>query len=106
MNLDDRLSQLVRDAIMPMLAEHLDGLEDRLVERLAAEVQRSAEPPKRPELLTSKDVAGILKVDPRTLQRMVSAEKFPASIKISPARSRWRRSDVDAWLAQRGGESG
>ena len=106
MNLDDRLSQLVRDALAPMLAERFEHLEERLAERLAGVVQSQPAPSSPPPLLTQKEVACHLKVAPRTVQRMVSAGKFPPSIPISPGCPRWRKSDVDTWIAQRGGESG
>ncbi len=100
MNLDDRLSQLVRDALAPMLAERLDHLEESLVQKLAGVVEDKPVP--SPPLLTQKDVACYLGIGPRTVQRMVSAGEFPPPIPISSGRSRWRQSDVDAWLDRRG----
>lgn len=100
MNLD--LSQIVRDVLEPMLAEHLNHLEERLVERVAGVVESHlACQTLAPPLLTQADVARHLKVCPRTLQRMISVGEFPPPIPISPSRSRWRQADVDAWLEGR-----
>ena len=97
MNLDERLSQLVRDALEPMLTARLNDLEERLLERLEGLVQElpgDAAPP----LLTQKDVANYLRVAPRTVQRMVAAGELPPPIRLSPGCSRWRRGDIDAHL--------
>ena len=99
MTLDDRFSQLVRDAVGPMLTQELEHLEERLVRRLEALLQaRSAPATAAPPLLTEKEVARRLRVSPRTLQRRVAAGQFPPPIKISAGRARWRQGDVDAWV--------
>ena len=105
MTLDDRFAELVREALTPMLAEHLELLEDRLVDRLSNLAASQVEPTATQPLLTLEDVAGVLQVAPRTVQRMVAVESFPAPIQISPQRQRWRLADVDAWL-ERGGRCG
>ena len=96
-NLEARISELVRDAIEPMITAHLNDLEERLLERFDALVR----PPEAPALLTQAEVARQLRVDPRTLQRMVAAGEFPPPIRISPGRSRWRQVVVDAWFEER-----
>ena len=101
MTIDDRMRQLVRDAIEPMLSAHLNALEERLAERL----DRAVQPPPSdaaPRLLTKKDVATQLRIDPRTLQRMVDAGEFPAPVPISPGRTRWRQATIDEWIDGRG----
>ena len=97
MTLDDRLSQLVRDALEPMLREGLNALEERLAERLATAVQPPAADAAL-RLLTKKDVAAQLRVDPRTLVRMVAAGQFPPPILISPGCPRWRQETIDEWV--------
>ena len=92
MNLDDRIAQLVRDVVEPMLTERFERLEERIAEL--------AVPP--PALLTREDVASLLGIAPRTVQRMVASGDFPRPIPITSGRARWRRSDIDAWLEQRG----
>jgi len=102
--LDDRLAQLVRDAVAPMLAQQLELLEERLAERLSGLVERpEASTAAAPPLLTQGDVAAQLRVAPRTLQRMVKAGEFPRPVPISPGRARWRQVDVDTWLDRQGG---
>ena len=103
MNLDERLAQLVRDAVAPMLAQRLDLLEERLAERLSGLVERPEEPAATaPPLLTPGDVAAQLRVAPRTLQRMVKAGEFPPPVQISPGRARWPQAALDSWLEARG----
>ena len=98
MNLDDRISQLVRDALDPMLAERLSDHEERLVQRLVGALQGVQVNADSPALLTPEDIAARLKVDARTIRRMVSTGTFPPPIPISPGRSRWRPDEVEAWL--------
>ena len=99
MTLDDRIGQLVRDALEPMLSQ----LEQRLVERLE-DLERPQVPEAPPELLTARDLASYLRVSPRTVQRMAAAGELPPPVPISPGRSRWRRGDIHEWL-DRGGTS-
>ena len=97
MTIDDRMRQLVRDAIEPMLTARLSDLEERLAARLASVVQ----PPPAdtaPRLLTQKDVAKYLRVAPRTVTRMLAADKLPPPIQVSPGCSRWRKEDIDKRL--------
>ena len=100
MTLDDRLIQLVRDALEPMLAERLTHLEERLLEGLAGVVQPP--PSDAPRLLTKKEVAAYLRVDRRTLARMITSGRFPPPILISPGCPRWRQETIDAWVDRRG----
>jgi len=53
-------------------------------------------------LLTAADVAALLQVDQRTLRELRHAGDVPAPIAIGK-RLRWRRRDVDGWLAKRKG---
>jgi len=92
-SLEERLAELVRDAVRPML----NDLEQRLAERLAP-----PKPEPRPELLTASEVARLLRVDRRTVRRMAVAGEIPAPVAVSAKRSRWRRTDIDAWLAEGG----
>jgi len=86
--LEDRLAELVRAALEPMLTEHLDRLETRLAER--------HQPVLPPALMTLDDVAAHLRVVPRTVQRMVARGELPAPVQIGPNCVRWRRADLDA----------
>lgn len=53
------------------------------------------------EFLTAPEFAALLRVDQRTLRALRHAGDVPAPIMIG-TRPRWRRADVDAWLAERG----
>lgn len=69
--------------------------EPRLMERVEPHPQPSA-----PELLTAKEVAGLLRIDPRTLRAHCRSGEAPKAVTVG-TRPRWRRSDVEAWLAKR-----
>ncbi|MBI5432548.1 MAG: helix-turn-helix domain-containing protein [Planctomycetes bacterium] len=66
--------------------------EPRLMEPMVTE---------RPELLTAAEVASLLRVDACTLRQMRRMGETPPSLQVG-RRPRWRRADVDAWLAERG----
>ena len=53
-NLDDRLSQLVREALAPMLAELFGDFEERLVQRLAGVDQSQQAPASSPPPLLTQ----------------------------------------------------
>lgn len=105
MNLEAQLSQILRDAVAPMLSQQFNQLEERLAERLLVALQAAQPEPASvsapPPLLSIKEVAKLLKLDKRTVERMVKAGECPAPIRISPGRTRWRQSDIDAWLQER-----
>ena len=101
MNLDDRISQLVREAVEPMLAQRFEHLEQRVLETVEKAVARDAGSPGPEQLLKSADVAEIIQVSPRTVQRLAAEGDFPSPIRVSPGRLRWRQGDVDAWLESR-----
>ena len=92
MSFEAQLTRIVRDAVEPMLTE----LEGRLAEKL-----RSTQPTQPAELLSQTEVARLLRVVPRTVQRMVARGELPAPIQLSPSCVRWRRADLDSWLEAR-----
>ena len=51
------------------------------------------------ELLTPEEVAGILKVSPRTLRNWRASGKGPPYLKLEGS-VRYRRGDVRAWIRQ------
>ena len=53
-------------------------------------------------LMTADEVADHLQIDIRTLQRLVHEGAVPAPLRIGGRIPRWRREDVDAWLAAGG----
>lgn len=54
-------------------------------------------------LLTTEDVAALLKVKPATLKQWRHARKGPKFISLGRRMVRYRRSDVDEWIRSREG---
>ncbi len=52
-----------------------------------------------PLLLTAADLAAELQLSPRKICAMKSAGQLPPALKFGRS-ARWRRSDVEAWLAE------
>ena len=52
-----------------------------------------------PQLLTAREVAGLLRVDPRTLRAMRHAGEFPEPIRVGRA-LRWRQRTVEAFIVR------
>ncbi len=50
------------------------------------------------ELLTAKEVCGLLKMGRTTLWRWVNAGVFPAPRSVGPKCIRWTRAEVEAWI--------
>ena len=64
-----------------------------------------ATPPHQPagqDLLTKREVARLLRVSVRTLERHVALGKFLPPIRFSERCIRWRRKDIDDYLEQFG----
>ena len=57
----------------------------------------------RPALMDANEVARELGVGLRTLQRLRQLGQVPSPITIG-GQIRWRRADVEAWVAEKGGE--
>ncbi|MGL4557896.1 MAG: helix-turn-helix transcriptional regulator [Afipia sp.] len=57
------------------------------------------------QLLTDLEVANLLRISRPSLWRWCREGKFPTPIKIGENSSRWRATDVDAWLARQVAES-
>jgi excisionase family DNA binding protein len=53
------------------------------------------------ELLDAHELAATLKVDVRTARRLARSGAIPSALRIGSA-LRWRRADIDAWLANGG----
>lgn len=52
------------------------------------------------QLLTTREVTALLKLDRSTLWDWTRKGRFPKPIKLGRA-TRYRRSDIEAWLASR-----
>jgi excisionase family DNA binding protein len=52
-------------------------------------------------LMTAAELAGVLRLNLRTLRAMRGRGELPPSIRVG-SRLRWRRADVEAWIRERG----
>lgn len=50
-------------------------------------------------VLTGGELADLLKVSPQTIRRMWWRKQLPAPIQVGIC-NRWRKSDIDQWLAE------
>ncbi len=60
--------------------------------------ERGVGAPPAPLLISADEVAGMLDISTRTLWRLVSTRKIVAPVKFGGS-TRWRRADVEAWVA-------
>lgn len=51
------------------------------------------------KLLLAAEVEERTTLDIRTIDRMIAADAFPASIRLSPRRRAWEESAINRWLA-------
>ena len=68
--------------------------------RRSAAVAAESEP-ESGEWLSKRDLASLLKCHPRTISRSIESDGFPRPYYITGNTPRWKRSEVDAWLASR-----
>lgn len=59
---------------------------------------RNPAPAPAPECVTLHQIAGFLKVSPRTGWQMKADRKLPRPIRIGKATSRWLLSEIEAWM--------
>ncbi len=52
-------------------------------------------------LMTTAEVSGLLRIDTRTLRRLVHAGEVPAPISIGGRTDRWRRTTIESFLKGR-----
>ena len=65
------------------------------IEGMLREALERAAPPHGNQLLTREEVAAFLRVDVRTLRRLVLANELPGPIRIGERIVRWRRKDIE-----------
>jgi prophage regulatory protein len=53
------------------------------------------------ELILLPSVLEIIPLSPKTIWRLEQHGKFPRRISIAPKRVAWRRSEIEAWIAER-----
>ena len=56
-------------------------------------------PPADAPLLTRDDVATMLRTTPRQISNMAARGQLPASVRVAGLGVRWRRAEIDAWIA-------
>jgi prophage regulatory protein len=54
------------------------------------------------ELLTSAQVARLTSYSVKQIYNLTRAGKLPPPLRLSARRLRWRRADIEAWLASKG----
>ncbi|MBI3818849.1 MAG: helix-turn-helix domain-containing protein [Planctomycetes bacterium] len=87
------LQELVSSAV----ERHLHAMEERLVSRLRRREETNSPNPLS-ELLSEREIAGLLHCHPRTVRRLELAKTLPRSIRIGSAK-RWRSEEIKQWLA-------
>lgn len=80
----------------------LDEIRRAVAEEVARVIAgiRPVPEPSDDGLLTAREVCDLLRVDRRTLRRLVLTGDVPRPITIGPRTLRWRRAAVTAWLAK------
>lgn len=56
-------------------------------------------PPSNAPLMTRSDVAALLRTTPRQISNMTARGQLPAAVRVAGLGARWRRSEIDAWIA-------
>ena len=59
--------------------------------------------PAAPSMMTADDIAAFLQVSTRTVWRLTSSRSLPKPLRIGRT-VRWRRSDIEDWIASELGE--
>ena len=55
--------------------------------------------PTNAPLMTRNEVAALLRTTPRQISNMTARGQLPAPVRVAGLGSRWRRSEIDAWIA-------
>ena len=50
-------------------------------------------------LMTRSDVAAVLRTTPRQISNMIARGQLPAPARVAGLGLRWRRSEIEAWIA-------
>ena len=77
---------------------------DAVQRKLAAIPAEQLEPGPAPDplaLMTKRELANLLAVDPWTIDRWRKSDDFPVPVWLSGTTPRWRRADIETWLATR-----
>lgn len=68
------------------------------IEALIRDALGAHQGPGQSEFLTREEVAAMLRIDLRTLRRLVLTNELPAPIPLGPRAVRWRRKDLERHL--------
>lgn len=105
----DRLRSMAEhlEAAAALARKVAESLEDRLATSAQtspyALVTKTNETTHANDLLDAHELAATLKVDVRTARRWSHEQRIPEAMRICGV-LRWRRADIDAWLASSGGQ--
>jgi predicted DNA-binding transcriptional regulator AlpA len=102
LDLDDDLARDHVPTITSLLCVLVDGVHEINANLLAlrqAIEKRDAAATTKDALITPKELAAILATSPRQLRRMRAAGELPRAVGTE-ARPRWKRSDVEAYVAK------
>ncbi len=55
--------------------------------------------PTNAPLMTRNEVAALLRTTPRQISNMTARGQLPAAVRVAGLGARWRRSEIDAWIA-------
>lgn len=64
----------------------------------------TSELPSTLRLLDRKEVAAMLGICTKTLDRKLAKGEFPQPIRVTERRVRWRASAIEKWLDEKGGK--
>ena len=92
------MSTVVTDeaTLRRLVAEEVEVAVRPILEAVAQ--RRGIRGKQRSELMTRPELADLLRVDARTLRRMVLAGEVPPPISIGDRTDRWRRSTLESFL--------
>ena len=84
------------------LTNERGGMKDSVKDQMVATGGGAAgdEAPVLPVLMTTTEVAALLRVDPSTLSKWRSCGDGPRATWLTPSTPRYARSDVVAWLGR------
>jgi prophage regulatory protein len=73
-----------------------------MLEAVQSKSKRVAKPFDRDaEIISPRHVRLVVGISPITIWRLRREGKFPAPLRLTKGRIGWRRSDLNAWLAER-----
>ncbi len=98
-------STLYLDHLRAMISSLFEQQLDRVAAQVAARVQR-IEPAEHPELsmVTERELASMLRCDPRTVRRLERSREIPQAIRIGGSK-RWLLQGIREWMDSKTAEA-